>query len=510
MPPRTCPPSLARPRITTPRDRAVAECVTGAQAVTAGRIEAGLKRYRAGIALAPHDADVAAVHGVALRSANRLQDAQRELIRAIALDPQRADSYLQLGHTFFMVKDYAQAASALLAAATLNGSDAYTWRDTAEAMRLSHRLTEGLQIARHAASLDDRDPSIANTLALLLHRNGALDEALALCTRIRAHAPDECGLALTYGMLLRTCEQHTEGWALFERRLDLPEFLQRPHPPASPRWDGTPLDGRHIVVRGEQGLGDQVQFVRWTALLRAQGATRITVQCAVPLMRLLQTMPTIDDVVPMDAIAPPHDVHADVMSLPHLLHTGDDMLARLVPYLQVSRDNALLEARLSAAPRNGRLRLGLVWGGTPMHTEDHSRSMPLASLLPVLQRRDVQIVVLQQGPSRAQLDALAPTVRESLLDVADQCTDMADTAQVLTDCDVLLSVDTSVAHVAGAIGVPIWVMVAHPAEWRWGRDRNDSLYYPHCTVLRQQQRGDWSAVVDRVQRSIDAWHQAHR
>jgi len=253
-----------------------------------------------------------------------------------------------------------------------------------------------------------------------------------------------------------------------------------------------------------------VQFVRWTALLRAQGATRITVQCAVPLMRLLQTMPTIDDVVPMDAIAPPHDVHADVMSLPHLLHTGDDMLARLVPYLQVSRDNALLEARLSAAPRNGRLRLGLVWGGTPMHTEDHSRSMPLASLLPVLQRRDVQIVVLQQGPSRAQLDALAPTVRESLLDVADQCTDMADTAQVLTDCDVLLSVDTSVAHVAGAIGVPIWVMVAHPAEWRWGRDRNDSLYYPHCTVLRQQQRGDWSAVVDRVQRSIDAWHQAHR
>ena len=510
MPPRTSAPSLARPRATTLRDRAVAECTAGARALLAGHVEAALTRYAAGVALAPRDADVAAVHGVALRNANRLQDAQRELIRAIALDPQRADSYLQLGHTFFMVKDYVQAADALLAAATLKRSDAYTWRDTAEAMRLSHRLADGLQIARHAASLDDRDPSIANTLAVLMHRNGALDEALALCRRVRAQAPDESGLALTHGMLLRTCDQHTEGWALFERRLDLPEFLQRPHPPASPRWDGTPLDGRHIVVRGEQGLGDQVQFLRWTALLGEQGASRITVQCAVPLMRLLQTMPSIDDVVPMDAIAPPHDVHADVMSLPHLLQTGGDMLSRLVPYLQAPRVNALLEARLSAAPRNGRLRLGLVWGGTSIHTEDCSRSMPLATLLPVMQRRDVQIVVLQQGPSRAQLDALAPSVRETLLDVADHCTDMADTAQVLTDCDVVLSVDTSVAHVAGAVGVPTWVMVAHPAEWRWGRDRSDSLYYPHCTVLRQQERGDWSAVVDSVQRSIDAWHQAHQ
>jgi tetratricopeptide (TPR) repeat protein len=510
MPPRTAAPSLARPRPTTLRDRAVAECTAGARALVAGHVEAGLKRYAAGVAMAPLDADIAAVHGVALRNANRMQDAQRELIRAIALDPQRADSYLQLGHTFFMIQDYAQAADALLAAATLKRSDAYAWRDTAEAMRLSHRLADGLLIARHAASLDDRDPSIANTLALLLHRNGALDEAHELCTRVRAHAPDESGIALTHGMLLRTSDQHAEGWALFERRLDLPEFLQRPHQPSSPRWDGAPLAGRHIVVRGEQGLGDQVQFVRWATLLRERGASRITVQCAAPLIRLLQTMPCIDEVVPMDAGAPAHDVHAEVMSLPHLLHTGDDMLIRLVPYLQAPRVNTVLQARLAAAPRNGRLRLGLVWGGTPIHTEDHSRSMPLATLLPVLQRRDVQIVVLQQGPSRSQLEALAPSVREALLDVADHCADMADTAQVLADCDVLLSVDTSVAHVAGAIGVPIWVMVAHPAEWRWGRDRTDSPYYPHCTVLRQQERGNWSAVVDSAQRAIDAWHQAHQ
>jgi len=510
MPAKSPPSSVLRPRITTPRSRALAECAAGAQAIAAGRIEAGLKRYGVAIALAPRDADVAAVHGVALRSAKRLQDAQRELIRAIALDPKRADSYLQLGQTFFMVRDYAQAADALLAAATLERTNAFVWRDTAEAMRLSHRLADGLQIARHAASLDERDPSIANTLALLLHRNGAVDEALALCTRIRADSPDDRNLSLTHAMLLRTCDQHVEGWALHERRLELPELVQRPNPPASPRWDGASLSGRHIVVRGEQGLGDQVQFVRWATLLREHGATRITVQCAEPLVRLLQTVKGIDDAVSMNAVAPPHDVHVDVMSLPHLLHTGSDMLAALVPYLQAPPVNASLSAQLSAAPRNGRLRLGLVWGGTPMHTEDRARSMPLCTLLPVLQRSDVQIVVLQQGPSRAQLEALTPSVRDSLLDVAENCTDMADTAQVLIDCDVLLSVDTSVAHVAGALGVPTWVMVAHPAEWRWGRERSDSLYYPHSTVLRQRGSGDWSAVVCSVHRAIDAWHLAHR
>ncbi len=499
-----------RPRAATPRDRALAECAAGARALATGHTAAGLKRYATAVTLAPQDADVAAVHGVALRTAGRLQDAQRELIRAVALDAHRADSYLQLAHTFFMVQDYAQAADAFLAAATLRRTDAFLWRDTAEAMRLSHRLSDGLAVARHAAALDDHDPSIANTLALLLHRTGAIDEALSLCQRIRTQAPDDCNLSLTHAMLLRTCEQHAQGWALHERRLELPELTQRPNPPRSPRWDGTPLAQRHILVRGEQGLGDQVQFVRWAAMLRDHGASRITVQCAPPLVRLLQTVHGVDEVIAMETVAPSHDVHVDVMSLPHLLHTGDELFGALVPYLEAPRVSAALEARLTSSPRDGRLRLGLVWGGTPKHTEDRSRSMPLATLLPVLRRLDVQVVVLQQGPARDQLEALPHDLRSRFVDIATDCADMADTAQVLTACDVVLSVDTAVAHVAGALGVPVWVMVAHPAEWRWGRDRSDCPYYPTATVLRQASGGDWSAVVQGAMTAIDAWHRARR
>ncbi len=503
MPTRTRSTAPVRPPAPPLLQRALAECAAGAKALHAGRTTAGLQRYAAATSMVPTSADVAALRGVALRYAGQLQDAQRELIRAIALDARRADSYTQLAQVFMMVKDHAQAATAFLAAATLLDTSATAWRDAAEALRLSHRLADGLAIARRAAALAPADPAIANTLALLLHRNAHIDDALALCERMRAVAPDDRNLTLTHAMLLRTVERYDEGWALHERRLELPELTQRPCPPDSPRWDGTPLEGRHIVVRAEQGLGDQVQFARWCVALRDHGAGRITLQCAAPLVRLFETLRGINRVVPVGEPLLPHDVHVDVMSLPHLLGAGVDMRAGTVPYLAAPVVNPSLATRL-AARRQGALRIGVVWAGTPLHTEDRSRSAPLEALLPALRRPDVELVILQQGAARAELDSVDDTLRRTVIDVADACHDMADTAQAIASCDVVLTVDTSVAHVAGALGVPTWVMVAFPAEWRWGRDRTDSLFYPTVRVLRQQALYDWSAVTAGITQAIDA------
>jgi len=499
-----------RPAAHTRHARALAECAAGARALHGGKTEQALARFAAGAALAPDAADVAVMHGVALRGAGRMQDAQRELIRAIGLDPHRADSYTQLAQTYCMINDHAQAANAFHASATLQSTNAIVWRDTAESMRRSHRLVDGLQVARHAFALAPDDPSVANVLALLLHRNDRIDEAMTICEQVRGIAPDDGNLALTHAMLLRTCEQYAQGWLLHERRLDCPELTMRPNPPASPLWSGEPLQGAHILVRGEQGLGDQVQFVRWAPALRDAGAGRITLQCAPALVRLLTGVSGIDGVVPTSTPAPPHDVHVDIMSLPHLLHAGSDMCREMVPYIALPPADGALAARLHRT-RPGVLRMGLVWGGTPLHTEDHSRSIPLATLLPALVRPDVEIVLLQQGASRDQLDLIDPVLRSTFVDIAPHCTDMSDTAQALQQCDVLLSVDTSVAHVAGALGVPTWVMVSCPAEWRWGRTRDDSLFYPSVRVLRQGAVGGWSAVVRQVTQQIDAWHaQARR
>jgi len=485
--------------------RALDECAAGARALRDGRAEKALQRYVAGVALAPDSADVAALHGGALRTVGRLHEAQRELIRAIALDPKRADSYTQLAHAFMLAKDHAQAATAFLAAATLLETRASAWRDAAEALRLAHRLTDGLALARRAAALAPDDPAIANSLALLLHRNGHIDEALALCDRVRALAQDDDRtLALTHATLLRVVERYGEGWALHERRLELPELLRRPFPPDTPRWDGTPLAGRHILVLAEQGLGDQVQFSRWCVTLREHGAGRITLQCAPPLLRLMETLRGIDRVIPTGEPTPPHDVHVDIMSLPHLVASGSDMRAHAVPYLAAPVVNAALAARL-AARRTGAMRIGFVWAGTPRHPEDHSRSAPLDALLPALLRPDVELVLLQQGPARTQLEAVDDAVRRTIVDVAESCHDMADTAQAIACCDVVLTVDTSVAHVAGALGVPTWVMCAFPAEWRWGRDRRDSLFYPSVTVLRQPTHGDWGAIAAGITSAIDAY-----
>ncbi len=492
-----------RPAIRQPRDRALSECLAGAHALKAGKTDAALKRYAAAIALAPRDADVAALHGVALRSAGRLKDAQRELIRSIALDAQRADSYSQLAQTYVMVGDRAQAAQAFFAAAALLPEHAVAWRDAAEALRLSGRLAEGLDAARHAAAMEPTDASIANTLALLLHRNNRLDEALALCESARQLAPDDRNLALTHAMLLRTFGHYARGWALHERRLELPELTQRPYAPATPRWNGEPLTGRHILVRAEQGLGDQVQFLRWACLLRERGAARVTVQTAIPLVRLLRTAPHIDELVAGDRPAPPHHVHVDIMSLPHLLGTGTDMLSGLVPYLSAPDEPPPVVKTLPERPTGAR-RIGVVWGGTPLHTEDRSRSMPLSALLPLLSRHDVQIVVLQQGGVREQLNELAPAIRASLIDVAQDCGDMGDTAHIIAACDIVLTVDTSVAHVAGALGSATWVMVSDPAEWRWGVARSDSPFYPTARIFRQPRPGDWTGVIQHVCQALDA------
>ena len=505
MPPKTPLRSPVRPSAPSRRDRALAECVAGARALEAGQTSAALARYAAAVALAPSDADVAALHGVALRSVACLAEAQKELIRAIGLDQTRADSFTQLAQTYRMAGDRAQAANAFLAAAALRPGDVIAWRDAAEALRRADRLRDGLAAAQHAAALSPHEPSVANTMALLLHRDNQLDAALALCEQARIVEPHDLPLTLTHAMLLRTCEQYVAGWALYERRLELPEFVQRPHRPHSPQWFGDSLVGRHILVRAEQGLGDQVQFVRWASQLRARGAARVTVQAAPALVRLLRTAPGIDAVIPADLPPPPHHVHVNLLSLPHLLGTGAQMHPELVPYLAPPGTAPAAVQALGAAPA-GTMRIGVVWAGTAQHADDRSRSMSLAQLLPVLARRDVQPVVLQQGAPHAELDRLDAATRAHFVDVAPSCTDMGDTAHALAQCHVVLTVDTSVAHVAGALGIPTIVMVTTPAEWRWGIDRADSIFYPTVHVMRQQHGGDWSSVVQQVGHAIEQWH----
>ncbi len=496
---------MLRPSAQSRRARALEQCLAGARALQLGNTEAGLRCYMAGVTLAPDDADVAALHGVALRSAARLPDAQRELIRAIALDPSRPDTFTQLAQTYRMAGDRTQAAQAFLAAAVLRPTDAVAWRDAAESLRLADRLQDGLNAAARAAALAPDDPSIANTTALLLHRNGQLDEALALCEQARSVVPDDLHLTLTHGALLRTFERYDGGWALYERRLELPEFAQRPNAPHSLRWNGNSLYGRHILVRAEQGLGDQIQFVRWANLLRAHGAAQVTVQAAPTLVRLLRTLAHVDSVVPSDLPTPRHHVHVDMGSLPYLLRTGSNMCTQFVPYLQLPERGIDAKHALPART-DGVMRIGIVWGGSPLQEDNRFRSIPLALLAPALLRPDVQVVILQQGPARAQLETLAPATRHSFLDAAIDCVDMADTALIASQCDIVLSVCTSVVHLAGALGLPTWVMLASPAEWRWGQRRADSMFYPTLRLFRQQRGGDWHSVLDQLRRAIDQWH----
>ena len=264
-----------------------------------------------------------------------------------------------------------------------------------------------------------------------------------------------------------------------------------------PRWDGSSLQGQTILLFAEQGLGDTLHFIRYAPLVKQTGAT-VIVQCQGPLLRLLSTCAGIDCLVPEDAEPPGFDVQAPLPSLPGLARTTLASIPAQLPYLSADPE---LRVRWQEALSGVRdFKVGIAWQGNTGHKRDRQRSVPLLAFLPLARIPDVRLVSLQKGPGREQLyehpDHLA------VLDMADQLGDFADTAALMSNLDLVVTVDTAVAHLAGALGLPVWVALPLCPDWRWLLEREDSPWYPSMRLFRQTTLGDWSGVFDRLTRAL--------
>jgi hypothetical protein len=276
------------------------------------------------------------------------------------------------------------------------------------------------------------------------------------------------------------------GWESYEWRLRS-GALDGLHEREAPLWTGEALAGRRLLVWAEQGLGDTLQFVRYAALLAGQGVD-VVVEVQPELERLVrQSLPQVE-VVARGQRLPQFDVHAPLMSLPHLLHTRLDTIPAEVPYLFAE------EAADRLGARDGRLRVGLVWAGNPQHKNDRRRSLNPNVLAPLSSLRDIQWFSLQPGTTTPPpLD---------LVDLTADLTDFADTAALLMQLDLVVTVDTSVAHLAGALGRPVWILLPYAADWRWLVERSDSPWYPSARLYRQSAPGDWPSVVERLRADL--------
>ncbi len=471
-------------------------CNLGLALQELGQLPAALDRYERAIAIDPRFAAAHARRGNVLRQMSRSEAALESYDRAIAIKSDYVEALMLRGSLLSQLRQPEAALRSFDRVLELRSDHAAAHTGRGNILRQLNRFTEAL--AGHDRALA-ADPNFvqahvnrANVLTDLARHAEALtgyDAALAL----REDMPEaHFGKALT---LLRLGD-FARGWREYEWRWQsrtTVALLDEPRNFAAPLWLGqAPLEGRTILLHGEQGLGDRIQFSRYAALLKHRGA-RVLLEVPKPLARLFTRLAGVDELYVAEGALPNFDFHCPLMSLPLAFATRLDSVPDSVPYL--SCEPTLAASWRSRLGLRSRPRVGLAWSGNPQNSNDRNRSIPLSRLAAALPDGFDYFSLHREVPAS---DAQLLRASRSIRDLGDQQQDFSDAA-ALCDCmDVIISVDTSLAHLAGALGKPTWVLLSFNADWRWLVERADTPWYPTMRLYRQPLGGDWGTVLERV------------
>ncbi len=346
---------------------------------------------------------------------------------------------------------------------------------------------------RRAVELRPDFAEALHNLANARKARGDLAGALTLYDRAVAIARDVPPIRLSRALAWLASGNFERGWPEYEWRLKCPGY-EVPGLPGD-RWDGRPIDGQSILLHADHGLGDGLQFIRYASAVTDRGG-RVIVQCREPIARLLATLEGVDLVVVEGAPIPPCDFHVPLMSLPGLLGTTAETIPADVPYLLADPDR--VAAWADAFGPGAAWRVGVAWQGSPAHARDRERSFRLDRLSRIASRPDVRLYSLQKGPGREQIDGGL-----SIVDLADRLDDLMETAAAMENLDLVITADTAIAHLAGALGLPAWVALSFDPDWRWMPPGDGSAWYPSLRLFRQPRWGDWDDVFARMEQAID-------
>jgi tetratricopeptide (TPR) repeat protein len=443
----------------------------------------------------------------AARLLGKIDDAVAGFERALARAPANVNCLVNLAECKTAQNQLDCAEAYARRAVDADGGSVLGWTNLGIVLIAQYRFAEAADAFARAERLDaaaggesDQGLNLGNCLRDMGDAEGAVEfYAVRLAQR-----PSASGHA-HYAYALLTAGRFAEGWSQYEFRwLQQPLLARRPSF-RKPVWDGQDLRGKTILLRTEQGIGDAIQFIRYAPHVKALGAT-VLLQVRPGVGELARGFPGVDRILdPADAY-PEFDFYIHLMSLPRVFGTELASVPNDVPYLKVDPTR---RARWAARFRDvADLKVGLVWAGDPGHLRDRYRSVALSALRPLADVAGVQFYSLQKGPAAMQLGDNAAGMR--IVDLGPELLDFADTAAVLDQLDLLIGVDTSVAHLAGALGKPAWVLIPSPADWRWMNKREDSPWYPTMRLFRQRVQGDWSDVYERVKDALETQARSHR
>jgi tetratricopeptide (TPR) repeat protein len=467
--------------------------------------------------------------GVALHAMNRPADALEHFEKAIQLEPGRADAHYNLGRALQMLKRVAEAGQCYERALALRPDHAEARNNLGNVLLSLNRPQEAIECFEAALALRPDYADAHSNLGIAFHNIERYDEALASYARALAIQPDHADAHNNLGLALRDMNRHEEAIACFERaqaikpdmvdaqlneglaRLALgdldagwkkyqwrrltPSFHRRKTP--RPLWLGNwDIAGKTILLHGEQGLGDTLQFARYVPLVARRGA-RVILAVQQPLAPLMAGFAGVSVLRAQGESIPPYDCYCPLPSLPLAFQTTVETIPAEIPYVCVPPERAAKWR--PAIEAISRPRIGLMWAGNLAHP-NRRRWIPLRLLLPLTETHELHFVALQRELPEGDAQLLESAKVATFL--GDRQADLADTAAMIAALDLVITVDTAIAHLAGALGKPVWVLLPFSADWRWLRGRADSPWYPTARIFRQPALGDWAGVVTQVGNAV--------
>jgi tetratricopeptide (TPR) repeat protein len=491
-----------------------------------GQNDQAIAHARRAIQLEPNLAKAYCNLGAAQRDAGHGDDAISAFRRAVELRPNFLEAINNLGHVYRSKQQYPEAIAAYRQTCALDPKSPDAFINLGIALREDGQNEEAFTALHRAIELKPDTALAHNNLGVAYSESVQLDKALEAFTKaIQLHP----GYALAHknlGVALAELRRYSEAVASFDRAIELNPNLPEAHALraliylvqgdfdrglpeyewrwraqlrdmtplrdfAKPQWDGSELAGKTILLHAEQGYGDTLQFIRYAALVAARGG-RIVFECQPALFRLLRAVEGIDRIFPAGETLPGFDLHCPLLSLPLAFKTRLDSIPAKVPY--VFADPASVESWKSRMRNTPGRKIGLAWAGNPRHKLTRHRAITLMQLAPLAQATDAVFFSMQKGPAAKQ-DRPAGM---NLIDCGDQLHDFADTAGLIANLDLVITVDTAVAHLAGAMGKPVSILIPFSPDWRWLLDRTDSPWYPTIRLFRQKSLALWDDVIQTV------------
>ena len=440
------------------------------------------------------------VLGAIHQARKKLEEALSSYARGIELCPGDVQAYVMSGICKLDQGDPVGAEAFFRRAIAVDDRSAIAWANLGVALGSQDRFDEAFAPFTHAVRLEQEGSEACDSFvnfATNLREVGRTREAFALYEESLVDRPSVTGLG-DYALALLTDGQFAKGWELYEFRWLKEPFLSLRPGFRKPVWTGQDLHGKTILLCGEQGFGDIIQFIRYAPMLKSLGAT-VFLRMRSGLEPLAAGFPGVDRILDRDSVLPPFDFHIHLMSLPRAFGTELASIPADIPYLRADsvRGDRWVD-RLRAVEE---LKVGVIWAGNPAHARDRFRSMSLERLMPLLNVDGARFYSLQKGPAAAEIEALQLSDID-LVDLGPLLDDFGETVAVIEQLDLVVCVDTAIAHLAGALGKPVWLLLPQPADFRWLEGREDSPWYPTMRLFRQSRRGKWDDVVERVKAAL--------